>query len=199
MNYKKIIITIIISCIINIPSLTHAIRNQTVQYTETATLQNETIQEQAKSDAEKDAIQNTNSFVWFGTGLGCCVTTSVCTLAGCYIGSITKPTPLIEDDINDILFYDSTQIGDGSCLYENGCMDEGCLLGAVFGALIPIIGIYNYKTNPSPDKLIGKSAEYVEEYTKAYKKKTRSIRRNMAAAGFTTGCLSLASFILLSD
>ena len=198
MNFKNTIITLIIITAINIPNLTHAIQIQTAQYAESVNPQNDTIQKQAKYEAEKDAIQDTNKLVWFSTGLGCCVTTSTCAFVGCYIGGTINPPPIIEDE-GDIFLSDTTQLGNSSSVFENGCLDEGCLIGSLFGCLIPLIGVYNYKINPSPEKLIGKSPEYIEQYTKTYKNKKRSIRRNMAIAGFSTGCLSVGIFSFLVD
>lgn len=103
------------------------------------------------------------------------------------------------EDGSDIFLYDTTQIGNSSNPFDDGSLDEGCFIGSLFGCVIPLIGVYNYKINPSPEKLIGKSPEYVEHYTKTYKDKKRSIRRNMAIAGFSAGCLSVSAFALLSD
>ena len=199
MNYKYVIITLIIISFINIPNLTYAVRIQTVQYAESVILQNDILQKQAQYEAEIDAIQNTNKLVWFGTGLGCCITTSTCAIVGGIIGGRINPPPTAEDDVGDIFLYDTTQIGNSSCVYENGCIEEGCLSGTLFGCLIPLIGVFNYKINPTPEKLIGKSPEYIELYTEAYKKKKRSIRRNMAITGFSTGCLSVGVFFFLAD
>lgn len=194
MNCKNKIITLIIITFINIPNLTDAIQIQTAQNAEGVNLQNASIQKQAKYAAEKDAIQSTNKLVWFGTGLGCCITTSTCAIAGIYIGDSINPPPVVE---GDVFIYDTTQIGTSSCLYENGCIEEGCLIGSLFGCLIPLIGVENYKITPSPEKLIGKSPEYIEQYTKTYKHKKRSIRRNMAITGFSTGCLSVGILTFL--
>lgn len=199
MNYKNIIITLLIISFINVPNLSSAIRIQKAQYAQSGNIENNTIQKQAKNAAEKDAIQDTNKIVWFGTGLGCCVTTSTCALAGCVIGGWIHPPPIVGDDVDDIFVYDTTQIRNRSCFYQNGFIEEGCLIGTLLGGLIPLIGVDNYKINPSPKKLIGKSPEYIETYTKTYKKKKRSIRRNMAITGFSTGCLSVGILAYLLD
>ena len=199
MNYKNTILTLIIISFINIPNLTHAIPIQTALYAESGNLQNASIQKQAKYAAEKDAIQDTNKLVWFGSGLGCCISTSTCALVGCLIGGSINPPSIVEDS-GDIFLYDITQIGNNSNPFEDGSLDEGCLIGSLFGCLIPLIGVFNYKITPSPEKLIGKSPEYIEQYTKTYKNKKRIIRRNMAMTGFSTGCLSVGilSFLVNS-
>ncbi len=196
MNCKIKIITLIIISFINILNLIPAIPIQTALYAESGNLQNASIQKQAKYAAEKDAIQETNKLVWFATGLGCCATTTSCALVGCFIGGSINPPPIVEDS-GDIFLYDTTQIGDSSNPFEDGSLDEGCIIGSLFGCLIPLIGLYNYKINPSPEKLIGKSPEYIEQYTKTYKNKKRLIRRNMAITGFSTGCLSVGIFSFL--
>ncbi|RKU27357.1 hypothetical protein C6497_11445 [Candidatus Poribacteria bacterium] len=94
MNSKNIIITLIIISFITIPNLTYAIRFQTAQFADNGYLQNDTIQKQAQYDAEKDAIQNTNSLLWFGTGLACCLTTSSCAIVGGMMGGIINPPQL---------------------------------------------------------------------------------------------------------
>lgn len=179
--------------------MTYAIRIQTAQSAESVNLQNDSIKKQVRYEAEKDATQNTNKLLWFGTGLGCCITTSTCAIVGGTIGGIINPPPNAEDDVGDIFLYDTSEIGIRSCLYDNGCIEEGCLSGSLFGCLIPLIGVYNYKINPSPEKLIGKSPEYIKLYTEAFKKKKQSIRRNMAIAGFSTGCLSVGVFFFISE
>lgn len=57
----------------------------------------------------------------------------------------------------------------------------GCL-----GGPIPITAAF-FKTAPPTELLLGKSAGYIEEYIKAYKAKTRSIRLRYATMGWLSG------------
>jgi hypothetical protein len=71
------------------------------------------------------------------------------------------------------------------------------IVGGVAGALIPfILMIYAYEQNPPPQRLIGKSPEYVNFYTDAYRTKARSIRTKSAAAD-AGGCLLIGGLLLL--
>ena len=121
----------------------------------------------AKVAAEQDVSSDTNKIFWFGAGfaafaIGCPIGGCV----GCGVGSIVDPSH----------FFDSTGQG------------IGCMAGLTVGVLIPIIRIYNHLPHPPPERLIGKSPEYVEFYTDTYKAKTRSLRTKLAAAGAATGC-----------
>lgn len=121
----------------------------------------------AKADAEQDANSDTNKIFWFGSGvaafaIGCPVGGCL----GCGVGSIVDPS----------YFYDTPGQG------------IGCIIGLTTGVLIPLVRIYNHLPHPPPERLIGKSPEYIEFYADAYKSKTRSLRTKLAAAGAATGC-----------
>lgn len=145
----------------------------------TASQETNTVKLEAGAVAEQDARSDTNKILWFGTGfaafaIGCPV--GACT--GCCVGSIVAPS----------YFYDSDSIAQGI----------GSLIGLTVGVLVPFIGIYRYQSHPSPERLIGKSPEYVEFYTDAYKAKTRLIRTEAAAAGAAIGCgLIMLGFLVL--
>ena len=64
----------------------------------------------------------------------------------------------------------------------------------IVGGLIPLIGIYNYQGDPPPERLLGKSAKYVEFYTDAYKTKTRSLRTKWAAIGTAAAVIGLGFY-----
>ena len=63
------------------------------------------------------------------------------------------------------------------------------------GILSALIGSYIYLPNPSPEKLIGKSLEYVMFYTDAYRAETRSLRVTSAFTGAAIGCAGI-TFLL---
>ena len=64
----------------------------------------------------------------------------------------------------------------------------GGIVGLTVGVLTPLVSIYRYQPHPPPKRLIGKSPEYVEFYTHAYKAKTQLLRTKLAAVGAVTGC-----------
>ena len=79
--------------------------------------------------------------------------------------------------------------------------------GGLIGGLAPLLGIYTYQGNPHPERLVGKSPEYVESYTDTYIAKSRSLRTKWAAAGGLigvgvgggVGCLSTSYGILICN
>jgi hypothetical protein len=150
------------------PSVTIAQENSVILETRADAAQEaSTVRWEAKTAAELDASSDTNKIFWFGTGfavfaIGCPVGACI----GCGVGSIIDPS----------YFYDSTGQG------------VGCLVGLTIGVLVPLIRVYSYQTHPPPERLIGKSPEYVEFYTDAYKAKTQLIRTEWALVGTATGC-----------
>ena len=66
--------------------------------------------------------------------------------------------------------------------FGDGAAVGGCI-GFAAGVLIPFIGIHSYQANPPPERILGKSPEYIEFYTDAYRSKTRSLRSRWAAIG----------------
>ena len=134
----------------------------------------------AKAAAERDANSDINKLLWFGSGLGgAAVGGGIGACSGCLVGLATNPPesdPVIcwLPNVNVEGVLNSTTVGLG--------------LGGIVGTFVPLIGIYNYRSNPSPKQLIGKSAEYVEAYTDAYVRKARAIRTLSAVAGAAIGC-----------
>ena len=134
--------------------------------------QQDTVMLAAKADAEKDAERDVNKLAWFTVGL---VGGSAGAIGGCIIGGEIDPPS------GSGLLYTDT-ISDGQVI--------GTLVGAVIGATIPLVGTSLYKPNVPPDRFIGKSSEYIDHYTDAYRKKARSIRTGAAASGIILpGCL----------
>ena len=69
--------------------------------------------------------------------------------------------------------------GAGSCVLGTV---GACLLGSV-----GVIGAYAYQPSPPPARFIGKSPEYIESYTKAYKTKVRRLQLRSSAIGCIGG------------
>ena len=124
---------------------------------------------EAKTAAERDASSDINKLLWFGAGVGaCCIGGPIFGLAGGLVGGLIIPGhPSAPDDI--------------------GPFAVGCSFGFIASGLISLIGIYNYQVNSPPERLLGKSPEYIEFYINAYKIKTRSLRTKWAAAGAAAG------------
>ena len=130
---------------------------------------------EAKAAAEQDASRDVNKLVWFGAGLGASAIGFVGALGGCLIGGEVDPP-----SGSGLLYTDTISEG----------QEIGTLVGLVVGASIPLILIYNYKSNLPLERFIGKSPEYIDHYTDAYRKKSRSVRMGAAAAGCALpGCL----------
>ena len=124
-----------------------------------------------KAAAERDASNDINRFAWFSAGLGIAVLGGGAGgLVGCIIGEEIGPP-------NSSVFYGP---GPGG--------EVGLLVGVAAGVLVPIIAIYISPVHLPAGRLIGKSPEYVEFYTDAYQRKTRSLQTKWAAAGAATGC-----------
>lgn len=129
---------------------------------------------EVKAAAEQDARNDLNKPLWFIAGMtavGCAMIGGV---VGCLVGNAIDSgggglgfAPLLD-------FSDSAGIGG--------------LIGLTAGALVPLMVTYYYQSNPPPERLLGKSPEYVESYTNAYKAKTRQLRTSWAIAGTATGC-----------
>ena len=69
-------------------------------------------------------------------------------------------------------------------------MEVGMVVGFVVGVLVPLIWIGAYEPNLPPERFIGKSPEYIDHYTDAYRKKSQSIRMGAAVVGSVLpGCL----------
>ena len=126
--------------------------------------QQNSVEVQAKMAAKRDAETDTNKRLW--TGVGCAVPFSVGIggLVGEYIGSLGPQSG------NSLFLSD-----------EKAC---GLLIGATVGCLIPLIVINTYRPGPPPERLLGKSPEYIDFYTEAYKTRIQRLRMGRAAEGF---------------
>ena len=128
---------------------------------------------QAKADAESDAKHDVNLLVYFGAGMSAPFAAGMCGLmTGC--------------------------IADLNLGYRQGNPSYVIASIAVFSLLIRY---YIRPPNPPPERLIGKSAEYVNFYVDAYRAKMRSYQIKSVAAGSIFGCLTLTggAFIIFLD
>ena len=118
----------------------------------------------AIADAKRDAEADVNKWLWGGIGF---IGVPGCAALG-FIGGLLV----------------GSQHSSGS--YGLSFSPEeawGGLIGSGIGCLLPFIPIYFYKSGPPPERLIGKSPEYVDTYTDAYKSKVRQLRIVSAGAG----------------
>ena len=135
---------------------------------------------QAEADANSD-MSDMAKAMWFTLGgLG---STAGC-LLGC-VGGCALGTRV--DGGSDVLFSPS----------EVGCA-VGCAI--LFGALAVPIGVHMYPHNvtPPPERLLGKSPEYVEAYTQIYTSKTTSLRKRLVIAGSIAGNVGMVLATLLA-
>ena len=124
-----------------------------------------------KAAAEQDASNDLNKPLWFLVGMAAVG----CAMIGGYVGCLAG------DAIDSAYSSGGLEysLGEGAAIL-------GCI-GFAVGVSAPFIGIYyNYQGSPPPERLLGKSPEYVEAYTNAYKVKARSLRTSMAVAGAAT-------------
>ena len=128
--------------------------------------QQNSVQELAKIDAERDANKDLKKSTVVAVGCGSCVTATL----GAYIGlKLGQTLP---------------QTGGGGFFY--GPSDQegiGCCIGGTVCFLLPNIFAYNHLQKPPPERLLGKSPEYIEFYTVAYKKSIQKKWLNAAKLG----------------
>lgn len=141
-------------------------------------LPHDPIRLQAKADAESDASQDTNALTSFGAGVSVPFAAVSC-------GYMTAS--LI--DVNE---YASSS---SSASYDY-CLGIGVLVGSA-GVSSLLIAHFSRPSNPPPERLIGKSPEYVKFYADAYRSKMGSNRMQHVAAGSIVGCASIAATVTL--
>ena len=142
--------------------------------------QQEVVQAQAKADAKAD--MSDRSAMWFL--LGVMGSTAGCLLGcagGCLLGARLNP-------------FGGTSIFPSPS--EAGC---GAGVALLLGALAVPIGVHTYPHNamPPPERLLGKSPEYIEAYTQIYKSETASLRKTLATKGSIAGNVAFALAMLL--
>lgn len=122
---------------------------------------------QAKADAESDAQRDVNMLAYFGSGVSATFTAAMC---GLMTGCLADSTFGWQDDPS----------------YMIASMSAA-------GAFILLIQYYIRPSNPPPERLIGKSPEYVKFYADAYRTKIGSYQIKSVAAGSIFGCLTLTT------
>ena len=129
---------------------------------------------QAKVEAESDAKYDVNLPVYFAAGMSAPLAAGMCALTtGC---------------IADLHF--------GHRQPEPSYIIAAMSAATVFGLLTRYY-IRLHPPNPPPERLIGKSPEYVKFYADAYRAKMRSYQIKSGAAGSIFGCLALTGGTLI--
>lgn len=142
--------------------------------------QQQAAQAQAKADAHKDVNHDMRESLWFLSGL---VGSSAGAISGCASGIL-----------GGILIADSDILPDDMPAVES-CTIGGILL---FGILaVPIsVHLYPHSPRPPPERLLGKTPEYVAAYTQAYRSKAISLRKRWVTAGSITSNLGILTLLL---
>jgi hypothetical protein len=142
--------------------------------------QQQSLQAEAEADAHRDVNRDMRESLWFLSGL---VGSSVGAVTGCASGVLGG---ILMEDFN-ILPDDVPAV-------------ESCGLGSIllFGILaVPIsVHLYPHSPRPPPERLLGKTPEYVATYTQAYRSKTISLRKRWVTAGSITSNLSILTLLL---
>ena len=133
-------------------------------------------QQTAKAQAEADASADMSKAKWFllggvGSTAGC--------LLGCVVGSSLGKTIFSNESSNS----------------QMNCTLAGSLLLGV--CAVPIgVQIYPHNVTPPSERLLGKSPEYIEAYTQAYKSRAGLLRKIFVTAGSITSNLGVMTMIM---
>ena len=130
---------------------------------------------EAKAAAERDVSKDTNEPLWF-----CIGGTLPFALAYIFMGGdmILNPSEYTGGWVIDFEEHEALACGVGLLALGASCI--GIASWGIFA-----------ETPPPPDRLIGKSPEYVESYLNAYKRKVRTLRGTSTGTGSVAGCLSI--------
>ena len=165
--------------IFNLPFTALAQQKSVQTETEVAAEQDRSsMMREAKTAAERDASNDINKLSWFAAGVGTLAAGCLGGTVGMLVGNFIAPPPEPRLDFMPLL-----DLGGGAVI--GGCV------GFAVGLILPIRAIYKYQSSPPPERLIGKSPEYVEFYTNTYMAKSRSLRIKWAAVGAASPILLL--------
>ena len=163
------------------PFTTFAQQNPVKAEAEVAAAQNVyALSLEAKTAAELDASSDLDRALWWiGGGAGVTLLGSVGGIAGLAVGGVIDPPQ-------------------GCELITTGII-VGALTGYGIGIFSSLYGIYNYRGAVPSERLIGKSPEYIEIYTEAYRRKIGLMRATRAGAGAAIIYLSYGMVLLISE
>ena len=121
---------------------------------------------QAKATAESDAKRDVEVLTSFGTGMGATFAAAMCGLMTGFIADLTL------GDGEDELFYLTAAV-------------------SAAGVFTLLLRYHIRPPYPPPERLIGKSPEYVAFYADAYRERIRSYQMKSVVAGALFGCITL--------
>ena len=127
---------------------------------------------QAKTDAESDASHDANTLAYLGAGVSVPFAAVPCGyMTGCVGVSIVE-----------------NGRGHSACITDSLGSAKDCLPGIIAlagsAAVLSLLTAHHSRPpNPPPERLIGKSSEYIKFYAAAYRSKMRAYRMRAVAAG----------------
>ena len=141
---------------------------------------------QAKANAESDASHDANALAYLGAGVSAPFAAAPCGWTCAFI-----TVPIVENGQ-----------GASSCITDSLGSAKDCLPGITVLAgsaavLSLLIAHHSRPPNPPPERLIGKSSEYVKLYANVYRSKMRSHRMRAVAAGSIVGCTAMTVMFLI--
>ena len=131
---------------------------------------------QAKQDAEADM----NKWLWTGVGFVTPFCITLGCIAGFYVGSMGAQS--YDFQSGDFQLFSDQQLC-GTCV------------GFAVGYTVPFIPMFTY-LGPPPERLLGKSPEYVNFYTDAYKSKNIQLRGKWLTVGSLLGGIGVLYIIV---
>ena len=140
--------------------------------------QQHAVQAQAEADASADmsSISKTEWFILGGLGsaVGCFLGCA----GGCLLGKVNSD-------------YTSVPISNTQAHFA---FAGGILLGVC--AVPTAVFVYPHNVTPPSERLLGKSPEYIEAYTQAYKSRTTLLRKIFVTAGSIASNLGMMTMML---
>jgi hypothetical protein len=134
-------------------------------------------QQSPQAEAETDASADMSKDKWFM--LGVMGSTAGC-LLGCVGGSLLGKTVFSNESRNS----------------QMNCVLAGSVLLGV--CAVPIgVQIYPHNVMPPPERLLGKSPEYIAAYTHAYKSRAGLLRKIFVTAGSITSNLGIMTMMMM--
>lgn len=141
-------------------------------YAQLPLVEQDSIRLQAKAAASADATRDVEVLASFGAGMSATFAAGMCGLMTGFIADATL------GQRQDALFY-------------------GTAAMSAAGAFNLLLRYHIRPPNPPPERLIGKSAEYIKFYADAYQARMRSSRMKSVAAGSILGCMTLTGGIAI--
>ena len=141
--------------------------------------QQNTVQAQAEADASAD-MSDASKVDWFllggvGSTMGCFLGCA----AGCLLARVNPG-------------YTSEFLSDTQLRFAFA----GATLLGVF-AVPTAVFVYPHNPTPPPERLLGKSPEYIQAYTHAYKSRTALLRKIFVTAGSIASNLGVMTTVLI--